>query len=114
MASSPKANYLDCEGELRLEHQGQTLRVTATGNELRLTAPSLSVLRVLARSVPGEQLRTHGSRLLSTGGLRLKVYVKQVALCQLGAGVQSNWVGRLAGMPDASLSLSGVIRALLA
>ena len=102
---------LSCDGELRFEHQGQTLQLTANGSNLRLTAPSFALLRQAWRLLP---LTPHDAApALRHAGLQLLVTVKQAEVARVGAGVQTNWLGGLAGLPGTSVSLTGLLRAFV-
>jgi hypothetical protein len=104
---------ISCDGELRLEHQGRTLQLTANCSNLQLTAPSLAILRQAWQSLPIPQPRQHAARMLHDAGLQLLVNVKQIEVARMGAGVQANWLSGLAGLPGASVSLSGLLRAFV-
>ncbi|MCU0228851.1 MAG: hypothetical protein MUF01_14550 [Bryobacterales bacterium] len=102
---------LDFHGSIAIAHDSELIQLTADGSRITLDASSLAVLRELLASLPIPP--TALDSVVEQHQLHIEVHVKGNLVGRLEPGAEPTWMGSLSGIPGVTVSLSGVVRALL-
>jgi len=103
---------LDIDADLTLTVDDRTVTIRGYGDLVVVTAPSLSVVRTLARTgVP--PLDDHLLDHLSDADVTLDVRVRGRSVARVGSGIDAGPLSRAFGVAPARVSLGGLLLATL-